>query len=213
MEVERAGVVDTSRLYKILLTERKWEDLEQLEIKDSAFRNLRRTFSKKFSFNKLNSNNGETLSPKANSFSSKVFHKVTNSIQNGLKKRRLKTASVNCLEEESEDDFPSARDSAYFSLADSCKSESESLAVSETADNTLDFSTTLSRTPSLSPSPIPILTRHSVTRTATKKSVTILLPHTGTTETPFGVHLTIESVEHFHTAEEYPCVYRDVSGK
>ena len=143
MEEERAEVVDTSRMYKILLRERKREELEQLVIKESAFRNLRRTFSKKFSFKKLKSNNGETCLPKDNSFSSKVFHKVTNSIRNGFKKRRLKTTSVSCDEEDSEKYLPSARDSAYFSLADSCKSESESLAVTETANNTLDFSTTL----------------------------------------------------------------------
>ena len=37
MEVEKVEVVDTSRLYKILLRERKREELELLEIKENTF--------------------------------------------------------------------------------------------------------------------------------------------------------------------------------
>ena len=73
MEVERAGVVGTSRLYKILFREREREELEQLKSKESAFRNLKRTLSKKFSFKKLKTNTGETFQSKEHHFPVKCF--------------------------------------------------------------------------------------------------------------------------------------------
>ena len=58
MEVERVEMVDTSRLYKILVRERDGEELEKSE--ESAFRNIKKTLFKNFSFKKLKTATEET---------------------------------------------------------------------------------------------------------------------------------------------------------
>ena len=67
---------DTSRLYKILVKEREREELEILGRKQSAFKYIKRTLSKRFIFKKFNPDPGET---EENNFCGKVFKKGTNS--------------------------------------------------------------------------------------------------------------------------------------
>jgi hypothetical protein len=103
-----------------------------------------------------------------------------------------------------EEDLPSVWDSAYYSLDQSyCKSEIEVLEETETVDKTCDITSTLSRTSSFTTSPIPILTTHSVTRKAPKKSVTIILPQTRKKGRPFGDHLQIENGFIFNGDKDY----------
>ena len=115
----------------------------------------------------------------------------------------MKEPSVtNSIKDEVEEDLASAKDSAYFSLDQSCyQSEYEALEVNKTA---LDITST-----SFTTSPTPILTTNSLTSKSPKKSVTVILPQTRTKERPFGVHLQLENVTFFN--KESPCDHGDIS--
>ena len=69
MEVEREEMEDTSRLYKILVMEREGEELEKSERIESAFSNMKKTLSKRFSFKKLKTATKETAKVEEFTFS------------------------------------------------------------------------------------------------------------------------------------------------
>ena len=71
MEVERGEIVDTSRLYKILAMEWEGEELQKSE--ESAFRNIKKTLSKKFSFKKLKTATEKLLKYKSLHFLQRYF--------------------------------------------------------------------------------------------------------------------------------------------
>merc|ERR1711892_281122 len=80
--------------------------------------------------------------------------------------------------------------------------------MNDTANNTSECSTTLSRSSFLLASTNPILNTKSL---KAKKSVTIILPHTGTREKPFGVHLQIRHAVTLQITEKPSYVRGDVS--
>jgi hypothetical protein len=228
MEVERERMMDTSRLYKILVTEREREELAKLDPKGlSAFKTVKRNLCRKLSFNKVKKdkyNKVEEVPKKQKSThsseqskSQRVFQKVTSTIRNSFRSRKVKDCET--LVDESDEDLSSARDSAYFSLTQSClhKSESDTLEETEAANNSFDYLTTLSRTSSFTTSPIPILVTSSLTRKVPKKSVTSLLPNSRSREKTFGVYsknvlfstkMKLSARIHIWSSKEYP-----ISGK
>ena len=125
-------MVDTSRLYKILAREK--EELDKSERMESAFRNIKNTLSKKFSFKKSKTVTEEIAEVNEIKFTQKILHKLTDSIRNGFTKKKLGKPSVtNSMKDESEEDLHSVLDSAYFSLDQSySQSEKEVLEEIET---------------------------------------------------------------------------------
>ena len=87
-------LVDTSRLYKILVREREGEELQNSESLESAFRNIKKTLSKKFSFKKFKTATEETAKVQEFTFPQNIFHKWIDSIRNGFKKMKLGKPSV-----------------------------------------------------------------------------------------------------------------------
>ena len=94
MEVEREEMEDSSRLYKILVMEREGEDLEKSERIESAFSNIKKTLSKKFSFKKLKTSTKGTAKVQEFTCSQNIFDKLTDSIRNCFTKQKLKKTSV-----------------------------------------------------------------------------------------------------------------------
>ena len=184
----------TSRLYKILVRERDREEIEILGRGENAFKIIKRTLSKKFSFNKYKTD----LEKQAeNNCCGIFFQKVTNSFLHTFNPPKVRANSTNSDGDEFEDNLPPTTDSAYFSDSfNHC--ESESLEVTETANNPSEFSSALSRSSSL-------------TCGAIKKSVRIILPQTATREKPFGVHLQIKNAVTFQVPETTSCDKGNVS--
>jgi len=153
MEGERDGVGDTSRLLVLLQRERKINELDNIDRKESSIITVKNNLTRKLSLQKTTEDKKNPTSKKGKPFVKKIFYKLTTTFRKVFTKYLSKQSLENCDEDKDEDIFPSGR---YFADFLQSQSLSDSQNQSNSANNPLIVSTTASsKYSSLNTSKIP----------------------------------------------------------